>query len=284
MLGLAAQARAQGSVEDRARAAYERGVEAARAGSYARALEAFEEAYRLRPAPRLLYNIGEVARFVPDWARSYEAFEQYLREGDAGSIPGRREEVEEALRALGARVARVTVVSKVAGAELFVDGARVALPLARPLVLTPGPHDLAVRAKGLVEARRTLVARAGQDLQLELTPTPATPREAAPASRPALWVGWGVTALFSAASGATSLAAVARDGELGRTSFVGPGSTPSPGGPAARLRDEVQALAISADVLLGAAAVTGLTTLLVRVTQPKAAPKRGASDALVLRF
>lgn len=49
-------------------------------GDYKAALGKFEEAYRVYPAPRLLFNIGEAHRRLGDAALARSAYEKFLRE------------------------------------------------------------------------------------------------------------------------------------------------------------------------------------------------------------
>lgn len=57
---------------------YERALVAYQAGHYADAIEALLVAYKLRPEPRLLYNIAQAHRKLGNLRKSREYFEQYL--------------------------------------------------------------------------------------------------------------------------------------------------------------------------------------------------------------
>jgi hypothetical protein len=103
----AATATAASSTE--ARAHYEAGQRAYDRGDYERAIDEFEQAYRLKPHPNVLYNIAQAHERLLDYAKSVEWFERYLREAprDAENRPI----VENRLRILRNLPARISITS-----------------------------------------------------------------------------------------------------------------------------------------------------------------------------
>src|SRR5689334_16299303 len=92
LVGLASAARAQDDAL-KARNAFGRGVAAFTAGKYGDALDAFTEAYRAKPNPVVLFNIGQAEAELGRAASATAHFEQYLREAK-NVPPERRAEVK----------------------------------------------------------------------------------------------------------------------------------------------------------------------------------------------
>ncbi len=78
-------------------------------GKYDEAIDEFELAYRKKPHPNVLYNIGQAYERLLDYDASVRAFERYLAESDA-SDP-RRKVVENRLRVLRGLPARISVTT-----------------------------------------------------------------------------------------------------------------------------------------------------------------------------
>lgn len=104
------------SAEDRAFRLFQESVEQYRQGRFEVAAELLEEAYELDADPVLIYNLARAYEGMGDFARSVEAYEQYLRQvpeaPDRGAIEARlqtlRREAAESQRhqAGGRRPAR----------------------------------------------------------------------------------------------------------------------------------------------------------------------------------
>lgn len=89
------------SAEERAEALYKKGVVLYKAERYRDAVAAFESAYMLTRAPRLLYNLGQARRKIGHTQEAIDAYEEYLRR-ENNIEPQRRELVEGYLRELRA--------------------------------------------------------------------------------------------------------------------------------------------------------------------------------------
>ena len=95
-------AAAEGEGES-ARAAYQKGLTEYNLGNYPDALKLFEEAYRIKAVPQLLFNIAQCHRQLGDFQRSVLAYRSYLRNAPPNDPNTKRAkelmaEVEEAAR------------------------------------------------------------------------------------------------------------------------------------------------------------------------------------------
>jgi tetratricopeptide (TPR) repeat protein len=89
------KARAESSsIDDEARSAFQQGIAAFDQGRVSDALVLFERAYSLRPAFKLLYNIGQAQADLKLFRQAIQSFERYLSEGKEAVEPERRAEVE----------------------------------------------------------------------------------------------------------------------------------------------------------------------------------------------
>jgi tetratricopeptide (TPR) repeat protein len=149
---------------DTARARYEAGVAAYRAGRYREAVDAFLAADRLSPRAALSFNIARAYDKLEDVAKALEYYRDYLRREAApqngAATRARVSELEAALAHRG--VQQVSVRSEPSGVSLRIDGRLVGTT---PWTgeLTPGKHWAAVSVPG----------QPGQSREFELTATRA---------------------------------------------------------------------------------------------------------------
>ncbi|MBM4398038.1 MAG: tetratricopeptide repeat protein [Deltaproteobacteria bacterium] len=186
-------------------------------GEFVRAIEEFREAYRLRPDPKYLFNIGRCYDLL---SRPREAIDYYRRYLDAApGAPDRatvKSYVARAGAILGTTMAEVTVAAEPADASVFVDGDASACRAGVPCWVLPGARAIRVTRPGFDPVEQVETVRAGESVRvavrLSATPRPAPPADAAapaaatapvavkaPAPRPAprataLWTGlrWGL--------------------------------------------------------------------------------------------
>jgi hypothetical protein len=161
-----------------ARAAYE-------SGDYLAAIQALEAAYELAPSPALMFSIAQTEREQysadsrPERAR--RAVTLYRRYLEADPNGKRRKDALDALAQLESQLAkqqstpgatpaapsgaanstRLLVLCEVQDARISVDGAE---PAPSPLIreVTPGRHDVMVRAPGHRDGQRNVVAVSGE--------------------------------------------------------------------------------------------------------------------------
>src|SRR5690349_18880551 len=107
-----------------ARARFEAGVQLFQRNDFARALDAFRDAYRIRPHPTVLVNIANCYLNLQKPVEAAENFERYLRESGQNIEPARRTEVETALGRARTMIATIEVDAP-PGTAVFVDGDQV---------------------------------------------------------------------------------------------------------------------------------------------------------------
>jgi hypothetical protein len=142
----------------RARKLFEEGVALARDKKWSLALEALEASRVLVERPRTVFNIGSVLLRLGRAGEAIAAFEAFLRISPAEDDAGRgaaRQLIEEAAK-VRAELALEVVP---AGAEVFVDGARVE---GRRVVIDAGEHRVRVSATGFVGAERAVRVAPGE--------------------------------------------------------------------------------------------------------------------------
>ncbi|MBK6515942.1 MAG: PEGA domain-containing protein [Polyangiaceae bacterium] len=169
-----------------ARERFEKGVVFYRDKEYQAALLEFKRAYELAPNFRVLYNLGQTSRELKDHASALASFQRYLAEGEKLE-PGRRKDVEKWIEELKTKVARVTVTTTPAGAEITVDDLVVGkTPLASPLLLNAGRRKIAAALRGHVPVQRfvDVVGADSSEVSLELAPL-VGPATGGPADSPA---------------------------------------------------------------------------------------------------
>jgi tetratricopeptide (TPR) repeat protein len=271
---------------------FDRGVEYYRDGNVTAALIEFKRAYATAPNYRVLYNLGQVSNTLGDYTAAESYFQQYLKDGGPEIDPARRRDLETALGKLAGRITTVSLTCNVAGAELFVDDVSVGKsPLA--VRVSAGTRRLSAAISGRRRATRVVEAAGGESLTVRLvleqdreelppiahtTPSSSVSESSGPGA--AMWLGI-ATGVLAVGAGVMGTLAVL-DGSkyhdaLHRTATARELDS---------LHDRAQVKGISTDILLGAAAVTGIITVVALITSggeehaPRAATSR-AHDAHV---
>jgi tetratricopeptide (TPR) repeat protein len=241
-------------------------------GDYDKALEQFEEAYRLQPLPELLYNIGQCHERLQDLPAAIEAYERYLEKAPEAED---RQAVEEKIKKLKEKLAQTGIVLNVSedGAEVFVDDELVAVtPVEEPIRTKPGTHRLKVKMDGFQTAVMKFTVPPGlvQEIQVTLVALPKEPdeEEEPEEGKPVTWFWWtfGVSAAAGAAAVVTGSLALVRAGQAGQA--TDPARYDSQKKTATRL-------AISTDVLIG---VTAVGVIVSTAGAIAAAKKRGSVE------
>jgi hypothetical protein len=254
---------------------FQRGTELYQENNLAGALAEFRRAYAIAPNYRILYNIGQLCFLLQDYPCAYESLGRYLGEGGNEVAGSRRDEVQRDLNRLQGRVAKLRIVADKAGAEVVIDNVVVGkTPIAEPVLVTAGRPQIRVSLAGYAPFTRVIEV-AGMEsstVDVELLPIgvePAVQRRGpvADASAPqvlarpgaptpvAPWVVTGLLALGAGAAGGLALWS-SSDLQKERQKFPLP-DTDSLSSRSTRTR----ALALSADVLIGATAIAaGIAT------------------------
>jgi tetratricopeptide (TPR) repeat protein len=252
--------------KEQARIHFQKGLENYTDGDYRTALIEFERAYALHPTYRLLYNLGQVAYELRDYTATERYFSQYLAEGKDEIPSDRRTEVEQDLARVRARIASVSLTTNQPGARLFVDDREVGRsPLKESCRLSAGQHRIQAQQPGYSPVSRVIEVAGGDDVTFRLDFGPRT--ATAPASTQAesktnwpLWTGI-ATGVFAAGAAGFGYAAY-RDSSNYEDALQRETSRSE----LDDLANGAQNKAIVADVLLGAAIVTGTVTVILLLT------------------
>jgi hypothetical protein len=173
---------------EQARVHFQAGVALARDGNYAGALGEFEQSYALRPNPALRYNLGLCEFHLGRLVDARRDLQLYLTENEASRIPdARRTEVSDVLAQMAASVGLFDIEVSVAGATVTVDDVDVGTsPLADPIAVMPGSHEVRVTLDGYATIHRMGSVAGGErvDLFLQLVPLAAIVTQPAPGPLP----------------------------------------------------------------------------------------------------
>ena len=176
VLAASAPARADDTAEARSR--FREGAELYRAKQYREAISRFEEAYRLKPAAAIHYNVAQCREKLGEWPAAIRSYHDYLREApeanDRAAVRAAIQKLEGRLSATGAQP--LLVYTDPPGAEVRIDGrARGTSPF--HLVLPPGSYDVALALPGYerIAVEIAMSARAAHVLDLQLRPSQPAP-------------------------------------------------------------------------------------------------------------
>jgi hypothetical protein len=160
-----------------ARRLFQSGLRAARDGRWDEALRDFERSYAIAEVPTTLLNLAgaqvQTGRLVTG-AASYRLF---LTRAEGGRAAAYRGEAEAALRAVEARIPRITVRVRGLAADdaIELDGSTVSRgEVGTPLPVDPGEHVIRVRRDGATAAEERVSVSEGERRQLVLS-VPALP-------------------------------------------------------------------------------------------------------------
>lgn len=249
-----------------ARKHFKRGVELYADGDVGGSLVEFEQAYRLQPSFRLLYNLAQVSAELLDYVKAERYFVRYLEEGGDEIDPERRIEVEAELERLRTRIGTVTVETNQEGAEIFVDDVPVGRAPLQALPVSAGQRRVRVEKAGFETETRVVNIIGGQpqSVRIELESAAAAQTtysfgDDAPPNHPAIWmtVGTGVLALATAGAAFWTYRGERNyDDELMRSTTR---STLDD------LADKTEQRALITDILLGATVVSAIVTTVLWV-------------------
>jgi hypothetical protein len=169
----------------RARQLFQHGVEAYDRGVYFDALQAFQEAYSLRPHPAVRVNIANCYDKLDRPAEAIQNFEQFL--GSGAGTPKQNEEVVRALEQLRRRVGRLALHVSPEGAKVVIDnGDPMRAPINEVVLLKTGRHQLTASLDLHETAMRVVDIAAEATTELTITlPRLDAPPEAVAAVPPA---------------------------------------------------------------------------------------------------
>ena len=151
------------------------------------ALDKFEAAFHLFPSPKILFNMGKARNELGQAADAVNDFERFLDEAPYAQKES-RDEAERLIKVLRPQLSYLDLTTDDVGSRIAVDGREVGTaPLARPLAVMPGPHEVHFDKAGMLTETRSVAPVAGQKLRVyvKLTPVPSATAAAAPEPAPA---------------------------------------------------------------------------------------------------
>ena len=276
---------------NKARAHFEQGVEFYAEGDYRAALIELQRAYELNRTYKLLYNLGQVAYELRDYAGAERYFRDYLAKGGSELSPERHREIKQELARLRTRVATLRVTTNQPSATVRVDDHVVVNPEGS-LRVSAGRRAIRAEAPGFAPVERVVDVTGGEDLKVDLSfgPSLLAAGLATPVARssvgPLPWVTGIMSGVLLVASGAVGWAAYqdisARDDAL--RMYTTRSELDS-------LGDQAHTKAIVADALLGGALVSAAVTVVLVLSsggkadvKPAAATAQGRPAPTLLRF
>jgi tetratricopeptide (TPR) repeat protein len=270
----AAGSEAPAAAVNEARAHFQRGVGYFEEGDYRSAMIEFRRAYARQPTYRLLYNLGQVSYELRDYAAAERYFRRYLTEGDTAIPPDRRIEVRNDLENLRVRVASLVIRTNRHDAQIMIDDSLVGYaPLPGPVRVSAGQRKIVALHPGDVPVSRTLDVVGGEEASVSLDfdppPAPAPQVVVAPAAvvpTKTNWAPW----IAGIATGAlvVSAATVGIWAWTDSSNYQDQLSHHTTRSELDSLASRARGKALAADVLLGAAAVSGAVTVILLLTHP----------------
>ena len=168
LIGLSGTAgQADSSTDDAAATAFDEGTRQFRDGDYKAAALSFQDAYRLRPAWKILFNIGQCRAAAKAYGPALEAFEAYLSEGGDEVQQDKKYNVISEIRTLRELVGYVDI-DATDGMTVFLDGEeRGVAPLPGPVALSAGVnHQIVVMQGDETVLDREIRVNSGNTLRL----------------------------------------------------------------------------------------------------------------------
>ena len=203
---------------DRARAEFQRGVDAYGRSDFQTALDAFQEAYRLSPHPSVRVNIANCYEQLHRPLEALFHFEHFLTEAQRPSAPQRRE-VEAAVRRMQQLVGTIAFQVTPDGALVTIDGtdSRRA-PVSDPVRVVAGRHQIDILLDGFVSERQVVDVAGGEVERVAV-------RLSRPGAVASAGAGAGSSASSSTVASAGTSATVATTAGSGGTASAGASSS-----------------------------------------------------------
>jgi hypothetical protein len=141
-------------------------------GRYEKAIEEFEEAYRLDPRPLLLFNISQAWEKMGDFEKSLDFLKRYLEaepdNEDRATLLSKAANLEARIAATG-----IKVTCNEAEATVFVGGKEVGkTPFATVIPLKVGAHKVQISKKGFQDYTMNVAISSGQTTPVDATLEP----------------------------------------------------------------------------------------------------------------
>lgn len=260
VMALGTPARAQpvaptpSGTQQEAQQRFQRALELADDGNFDAALLELRRAYELAPTYRILYNIGLIYQQLKEYARAYDALEQYLREGGDGAEHAA--DAKKRIEHLEGRVAYLTVTTNVPNADVAVDDFSVGkTPLVHELRVNSGQRKLTVSVPGRPAQSRLVEVAGGEHRALAFELRVVASVVIQESRSPLPYIAWGTTILLAAGAATTGGFALAAAGDYDRKAALPPSQSTTLAADLSSAYETMRALSITTDALIGATAV-----------------------------
>jgi tetratricopeptide (TPR) repeat protein len=180
LLGVAS---AQAAPKDDAAKVFARGKKLFAEKDYLGALEAFGQAYRLKPHYLMQCNIARCHERLADFIKAARHYKQCLEEGASKDRSAAK--VRAALQKSDARITWLEVRSPGKGGTVHLNGVSVG-PAPQRVPLNPGEHALEVRRPNATAASTRITTTGGETRTVELVPQDLASAPPPPATSVAL--------------------------------------------------------------------------------------------------
>lgn len=161
----------------RARAAFQWAQKLYKEARYASAIEKFEEAYRIKPHPSILFNIGRCYEQLGEIPRALRSYRDYLKAlpdaKDKEAVANAIVNLERRLKDEG--VQQLMIYTDPAGAMVTIDDKAFGSSPAA-VELRPGNHLVKITLEGYVPVSRNFVMSADKSVELSFALKAETPK------------------------------------------------------------------------------------------------------------
>jgi hypothetical protein len=142
------------------------GIQLRKQGKDRDAYDVFQRAVAIQNTPRNLAQLGLCEQSLGLWPKAEAHIKKALGTGEDPWIKKNRATLAESLRTLDAHLGSLDVWGDPAGAEVLFNGTSVGtLPDTGPVRFETGQVTFTVRAKGYVDATRTVELKSGDSLR-----------------------------------------------------------------------------------------------------------------------
>jgi hypothetical protein len=273
-----------------ARKHFQRGIAFYKDTDFRSALVEFQEAYRISPSYKILFNIAQTQEELGDFAAALVSLRAYAEQGGNDLDRARRAQVDADEKRLEAHVATVTIEVNEPDAELSADADKHVVlgksPLPAPVLLNGGAWTFHAKKAGFAVADSSLSLAGGDRAKLSLTLTPEAaaqpppppppvatiapppprlpvappPRERSSSMTP-VYVSGGLT--LALAAGATVTGVVALNAKSDYDKALDQVGEPG----ASSARSKTRTFALATDILGGAAIAGAVVTVILYATR-----------------
>jgi len=166
----AAEVQASPSKVAEADARFTRGVELFNEGDYAAALAEFHWAYNIEPHYAVLYNIAVCYVKLGRYVDALTYYNRYLEDGGSNIPQTRLDQVKEEITYISSLMGHVMVKANLDGVVILVDGKESGkTPLAAPLFVPAGPHDIELAIAGWLPVKDEITIAGGASIEKSYT-------------------------------------------------------------------------------------------------------------------